>query len=41
MPPYAVSWHEAVDGRSAQEICSSFKLFIDFHRDVENFIFLE
>ena len=39
MPPYAVSWYEAVGGRSAQEICSAFKLFIDFHRDIKNFIF--
>ena len=32
MPPYTSSWHEAVGGRSAQEICSAIKLFIDFHR---------
>ena len=39
MRPCAVTWHEAIAGRSAEEICSAFLLFINSHRDVENIIF--
>ena len=39
MRPCAVTWHEAIAGRSAEEICSALLLFIISHRDVENLIF--
>ena len=39
MRPYAMTWHEAVAGRSAQEISSVFRSFINYHPDIENFIF--
>ena len=32
MKPYAVTWHEALGGRSASEICSAYKLFLCHHR---------
>ena len=39
MRPYAMAWHEAIGGRSAQEITSVFKEFIEFHLEVKEFVF--
>ena len=39
MRTYAATWHEAEGGRSASEIASGYKYFIEHHRDVANFIF--
>ena len=39
MKPYAVTWHEALGGRSACEICSAYKLFLCHHRDIASFVF--
>ena len=39
MRPYAVTWHQGEGGRSAQEIASAYKFFIEYHRDVKNFVF--
>ena len=39
MKHYAVTWHEALGGRSASEICSAYKLFLCHHRYIANFVF--
>ena len=39
MQPYVITWHQGEGGRSAQEIAPAYKFFIEYHRDVKNFVF--
>jgi hypothetical protein len=39
MKPTSVLWHKAIRGRSAEDVASTFILFVRNFRDCERFVF--
>ena len=37
--PTKVLWHEAIQGRSAEDVASTFIFFLQQNRDINNFVF--